>query len=218
IGAQLAEVLRQHKMVATRAQARSRSVELLQIVGIPDAERIARSYPHQLSGGMRQRAAIALGISCDPEVLIADEPTTALDVTVQAQILELFAELQQRLNIAILLVTHDVGVAEQLAHHIAVMYAGRIVEFGPAADVLERPGHPYTAALLAALPKPGIARGELRPIKGRASLAHERTVGCPFAPRCDHASDESRRVEPDLEQIAAGRQVACVNPLVGAWR
>src|SRR5690606_1498363 len=132
IGAQLTEVLRHHGMVRSRAAAATRVLELLDLVGIPDPKRVARSYPHQLSGGMRQRAAIAIAVSGEPRVLLADEPTTALDVTVQAQILELFASLQRSLDMAILLVTHDVGVADQIADDVAVMYAGRIVEQGPA--------------------------------------------------------------------------------------
>jgi oligopeptide/dipeptide ABC transporter ATP-binding protein len=218
IGSQLSEVLRQHGVVRSKLEARVRAVELLRTVGIPDPRRVAGAYAHQLSGGMRQRAAIAIGISCEPEVLIADEPTTALDVTVQAQILELFADLQQSMHMAILLVTHDVGVAEQLGHEVAVMYAGRIVEKGAAEQVLERPAHPYTAALLAALPTPGIPRGGLQPIPGRAVLAGEAHRGCPFAPRCPRATPESLATEPALLEVLPGRQVACVNSLVQAGR
>ena len=213
IGSQLREVLRQHRMVTSRSAAKTQAIELLRLVGIPDPRRVARAYPHQLSGGMRQRAAIAIGVSCEPSVLIADEPTTALDVTVQAQILELFAELQRSMHMAILLVTHDVGVAEQLGDRIAVMYAGRIVENGPALQVLTEPAHPYTAALLAALPAAGVARGELKPIPGRAAMAGEDIVGCPFAPRCERVTSASWQADPPLVAIGPVRSVACVNAL-----
>jgi oligopeptide/dipeptide ABC transporter ATP-binding protein len=213
VGSQLVEVLRQHNIVPTRAQARERAVELLRLVGIPDPQRVVKAYPHQLSGGMRQRVVIAIGVSCNPQVLIADEPTTALDVTVQAQILELFGALQDSLQMAILLVTHDVGVAREVGDEIAVMYAGRIVEHGPTAEVLDAPAHPYTAALLASVPTPGIARGRLSPIPGRAVLAGESISGCPFAPRCHRAVASSWLVEPDLVSIEPGRFVACSNPI-----
>jgi len=218
IGSQLREVLRQHRMVPSRTAAKARAVELLRLVGIPDPGRVAKAYPHQLSGGMRQRASIAIGVSCEPSVLIADEPTTALDVTVQAQILELFAELQRSMHMAILLVTHDVGVAEQLGDRIAVMYAGRIVENGPAQQVLSEPAHPYTAALLAALPEAGIARGALKPIPGRAAMAGEEISGCPFAPRCERATPTSWLADPPLVSIGPDRSVACVNALAISGR
>ncbi|WP_448061085.1 ABC transporter ATP-binding protein [Cellulomonas hominis] len=218
IGSQLGEVLRQHRITTSKVEARVRAVELLRTVGIPDPRRVAAAYPHQLSGGMRQRAAIAIGVSCEPEILIADEPTTALDVTVQAQILELFEDLQRSMDMAILLVTHDVGVAEQLGHEVAVMYAGRIVETGAAGDVLGNPAHPYTAALLAALPTPGVPRGGLRPIPGRSVLAGELVSGCPFAPRCAYATAESRAAEPELTLVAPGRHAACVHSLLTVGR
>jgi oligopeptide/dipeptide ABC transporter ATP-binding protein len=212
IGSQLTEVLRHHRMVASRAEAATRVEELLRLVGIPDPKRVARAYPHQLSGGMRQRAVIAIAVSCEPSVLLADEPTTALDVTVQAQILELFADLQRSMDMAILLVTHDVGVADQLGDEVCVMYAGRIVERGPTREVLDRPAHPYTRALLASLPQPGLPRGELQAIPGRAVLAGESVVGCPFAARCAHVRDECAAAEPDLVALAPTRSAACSNP------
>jgi oligopeptide/dipeptide ABC transporter ATP-binding protein len=213
IGAQITEVLRHHRMVAGRDEAEARARELLDLVGIPDPDRVLRSFPHQLSGGMRQRAVIAIAVACEPKVLLADEPTTALDVTVQAQILDLFVSLQRRLDMAILLVTHDVGVADQVGDEVAVMYAGRIVEQGPVADVLAHPAHPYTRALLASLPTPGVLRGELAAIPGRAVLAGEAVAGCPFAPRCAHARAECNEAEPGLAPIdAAGRTAACSNP------
>lgn len=210
IGSQIREVLNQHRAVAGGRARNERAIELLRLVGIPDPARVATAHPHELSGGMRQRAAIAIAVSCNPDVLIADEPTTALDVTVQAQVLELFTELQQRLDMAILLVTHDVGVAEQMGHEIAVMYAGRIVERGPAATVLASPAHPYTAALLAALPESG--RRRLAPIPGRAVLAGEHFTGCPFRTRCTRAGSGCE-IEPDLGEVAPGRAAACIRPL-----
>jgi oligopeptide/dipeptide ABC transporter ATP-binding protein len=215
IGAQLAEVLRHHGMVDSKAEAATRARELLRLVGIPDPDRVARSYPHQLSGGMRQRAVIAIAVACEPKVLLADEPTTALDVTVQAQILDLFVSLQQTLDMAILLVTHDVGVADQVGDEIAVMYAGRIVERGPTAQVLERPAHPYTRALLSSLPQPGVARGGLNAIPGRAVLAGEPLQGCPFSPRCPNTVDACTTDEPVLVPVGGNgsdRVAACSNP------
>jgi oligopeptide/dipeptide ABC transporter ATP-binding protein len=210
IGTQLTEVLRHHEMVQSKAEAVSRGEELLDLVGIPDPRRVARSYPHQLSGGMRQRAVIALAVACEPRVLFADEPTTALDVTVQAQILELFVTLQRSLDMAIILVTHDVGVADQIADDVAVMYAGRIVERGPAHEVLDHPVHPYTRALLASLPGPRVERGRLQAIPGRAVLAGEALAGCPFAARCRHATEVCDAVEPHLVAVGGlGREAAC---------
>ena len=214
VGAQVAEVLRHHRMTTTKEATAARVLELLDMVGIPDPARVARAFPHQLSGGMRQRAAIAIAVSCQPDVLFADEPTTALDVTVQAQILDLFVSLQRSLDMALLLVTHDVGVAEQIGDEVAVMYAGRIVEQGPAAEVLTGPAHPYTRALLQSLPQPGAARGTLRAIPGRAVLAGELVQGCPFAPRCTDAVSACRDLEPDLVPLSLTRRVACSNGAV----
>jgi peptide/nickel transport system ATP-binding protein len=214
VGAQIIEVLLLHKAAPDRKAARARAQELLRAVGIPDPQRALRSYPHELSGGMRQRVVIAMGISCDPDVIIADEPTTALDVTVQAQILDLFAELQGRLNTALLMVTHDVHVAADIADVVAVMYAGRIVETGPAADVLKTPRHPYTQALLDALPTPQTARGELHAIAGSPPVAGQEFGGCAFANRCAHAVESCRTAPPALVEVAPGRQAACpvLNP------
>jgi oligopeptide/dipeptide ABC transporter ATP-binding protein len=213
VGSQIVEVLREHDAVASKAEGRDRAVELLRLVGIPDPGRIVKAFPHELSGGMRQRVVIAIAVSCNPQVLIADEPTTALDVTVQAQILELFQSLQQSLHMAMLLVTHDVGVAREVGDEVAVMYAGRIVEHGPASEVLDSPSHPYTAALLASVPTPGVERGALAPIPGRAVLAGEPIKGCPFAPRCPRCVTASWTDEPDLVRIMPGRVVACHNPI-----
>jgi oligopeptide/dipeptide ABC transporter ATP-binding protein len=217
VGSQLSEVLRHHKICHGKHEARERSAELLTLVGIPDPARVLRSFAHELSGGMRQRVAIAIAVSCDPDVLIADEPTTALDVTVQAQILDLFAELQSRLGTATLMVTHDVGVAEHIGHRIGVMYAGRLVEVGPAADVLGRPRHPYTEALLASIPKSGastaVSEDERRPrlqaIPGRPPLTGERFGGCAFAVRCGHATASCTSAEPELVAVDDDRLAAC---------
>jgi oligopeptide/dipeptide ABC transporter ATP-binding protein len=199
VGAQVLEVLRVHKMVGNRGEGRARTLELLGQVGIPDPARVAHSWPHELSGGMKQRVAIAIGISCRPDVLIADEPTTALDVTVQAQILRLIKGLQEELGMALLFITHDVGVARDIADDVAVMYAGKIVEHGPADQVFRRPAHPYTAALLDALPAEGRRRGELRPIPGQPPSPADRTVtGCRFAPRCARVQPGCLTAEPAL--------------------
>jgi oligopeptide/dipeptide ABC transporter ATP-binding protein len=209
VGGQIAEVLLTHRAVPSRAAARVRALELLRDVGIPDPRRVARSRPHQLSGGMRQRVVIAIAVSCGPEVLIADEPTTALDVTVQAQVLELFADLCARRGTALVLVTHDVGVAEQAGDRIGVMYAGRLVEIGPARDVIADPRHPYTAALLGALPVPGVPRGGLRVIPGAPPAGGPPPAGCAFAPRCAHAVPDCRTARPPLAEVAPGRAAAC---------
>jgi peptide/nickel transport system ATP-binding protein len=211
VGDQLAEAVRAHHKVSKGA-ALDRAVELLGRVGIPEPRRRADAYPHEFSGGMRQRAMIAMALINDPRLLIADEPTTALDVTVQAQILELFADLQSSMSMAILLVTHDVGVADHLGDDVGVMYAGRIVERGPTREVLDAPAHPYTRALLESLPEPGLERGALKAIPGRAVLAGEQVTGCPFAPRCPHAVATSWAEEPDLVPVGAGRAAACSNP------
>ncbi|MFC4949125.1 ABC transporter ATP-binding protein [Pseudonocardia sp. GCM10023141] len=209
IGSQLTEVLAVHGIERTRRAGRRRAEELLAMVGIPDPKRVADSYPHELSGGMRQRAVIAIAVSCDPQVLIADEPTTALDVTVQAQILELIGELQQRLGTAVLMVTHDVGVAGDFGGRIGVMYAGRLVEEGPAAQVLAAPRHPYTAGLLESLPTPGIERGRLRSIVGAPPAVGAFPAGCAFAPRCPRARASCHDEDPPLLAAGPDRSAAC---------
>jgi oligopeptide/dipeptide ABC transporter ATP-binding protein len=209
IGAQMIEVLRLHKAVPNKAAAKARSLELLDIVGIPDPPRVFRSFPHELSGGMRQRAVIAIAVSCDPKVLIADEPTTALDVTVQAQILDLFLSLVKRLQSAVLLVTHDVGVARQVGDRVGVMYAGRIVEYGPAAEVLDNPRHPYTRALLDSMPTPEVERGDLRSITGQPPVSGQLPSGCAFHPRCPSCFAPCPDVDPELMDAGPGRLAAC---------
>jgi oligopeptide/dipeptide ABC transporter ATP-binding protein len=210
VGAQIVEVLRRHAVETSRDARRLAAAELLERVGIPDPPRALRSYPFELSGGMRQRVAIALAIACRPDVLVADEPTTALDVTVQAQVLELFAGLQKELDMALLLVTHDVGVARVAGDDVAVMYAGRIVEIGPASDVLDRPAHPYTAGLLDAVPVPGIPRGHLRAIPGRPPGFDDGIgPGCALYPRCAHALDRCAQRTPPLVEVGPGHRAAC---------
>jgi oligopeptide/dipeptide ABC transporter ATP-binding protein len=209
IGSQLVEMLRVSGAVSERKAAKARALELLSLVGIPDPPRVARSRPHQLSGGMRQRAVIAIAVSCEPRILIADEPTTALDVTVQAQVLELFLDLRRRLEMAMILVTHDVGVAEEIGGTIGVMYAGRLVETGPAREVLQAPNHPYTQGLMHSLPTPGIPRGQLPVIAGRPPRTGEQMAGCAFAPRCPLVEPECRINRPQLTQTGPGRAAAC---------
>jgi oligopeptide/dipeptide ABC transporter ATP-binding protein len=215
IGSQLVEVLRAHGIVKDKASARGRARDLLSLVGINDPARVMTSRPHQLSGGMRQRAIIAVAVACEPELLIADEPTTALDVTVQAMVLDLFRDLQKRIGTALLLVTHDVGVAEELGGRVAVMYAGRIVESGATAEVLSGPKHPYTRGLLDSLPTATARRGELPVIPGRPPLTGEALPGCAFAPRCTQVQPSCTDEVPPLATAADGRTAACpvVNPL-----
>ncbi|HEX3812915.1 MAG TPA: ABC transporter ATP-binding protein [Mycobacteriales bacterium] len=210
VGAQLTEVIRWHGVEKTRRAARTRAADLLGRVGISDPVRAAGSYPHELSGGMRQRVMIAIAVSCEPAVLLADEPTTALDVTVQAQILELFADLQQEFHTALLLITHDVGVAKEVGGRIGVMYAGRLVESGRAQDVLRDPSHPYTRGLLDCIPDPEVDRGMLRVIAGRPPLPGEQLSGCPFAPRCDLVTADCHTAEPPAYPLPHDRSVACL--------
>jgi oligopeptide/dipeptide ABC transporter ATP-binding protein len=209
IGSQITEVLLTHRVSPDRKAARARAVELLEKVGIADPARIADARPHQLSGGMRQRAVIAIAIACEPAVLIADEPTTALDVTVQAAVLGLFRELQASLGTSLLMVTHDVGIAEELGGTVGVMYAGTMMETGPVREVLAQPRHPYTQGLLASLPVPGVARGQLQVIPGRPPLTGEVTEGCAFASRCAQVQPTCRVTAPPLVPLGGGREAAC---------
>jgi peptide/nickel transport system ATP-binding protein len=185
IGNQIIEAIRLHENLG-KVEARERAIEMLGRVGIPDPKRRVDSYPFELSGGMRQRAMIAMALSCRPRLLIADEPTTALDVTTQAQILDLLQDLQQELGMAIMLITHDLGVAAQVADEVAVMYLGEVVEHGPAASVLSEPKHPYTQALVRSVPRLGQrGRGRLAAVRGTVPPPYERPSGCRFHPRCD---------------------------------
>ena len=209
IGEQIAETMVRHQGLSWRAAHREARV-LLERVGIPDAARRARQYVHQLSGGMRQRVMIAGAVSCRPRLLIADEPTTALDVTVQAEILDLFRELQADLEMGVLFITHDLGVVAEVADRIYVMYAGRVVEVGRAAAVLHRPLMPYTMGLLKSLPRRDSARGELEPIPGTPPAGGEVGLGCPFAPRCGYRIESCAAVVPDLIDKGDGRMVRCI--------
>jgi peptide/nickel transport system ATP-binding protein len=208
VGAQLVEAMQAHRKIS-RADARARAVELLELVGIPDPKRRVDQYPHEFSGGMRQRAMIAMALSNEPKLLIADEPTTALDVTVQAQILALINDLQKRLGTAIIIITHDLGVVAEVADEIAVMYAGRIVERGTTAEIFRSPQHPYTWGLLRSIPRLDTPRGdELVPISGRPPSLINRPSGCYFHPRCPYVQDAHKRVDPRLEPINGGGHLA----------
>jgi len=215
VGDQIAEVLVRHRRLSWSA-GRERALELLRAVHIADAERRLRQYPHELSGGMRQRVMIAMALACEPDVLIADEPTTALDVTVQAQILALLAELKRTRGMSLVLVTHDLGVIAGLADRVAVMYAGRLVEQGTARAVLKAPRHPYTRALLDSMPRLDVPSSEpLRAIRGQPPDPRALPAGCAFHPRCDLAADLCRSARPRLRPTGDG-MVACHRPLGAA--
>ncbi|MBA4282594.1 ABC transporter ATP-binding protein, partial [Ralstonia sp.] len=212
---QLTEHLRHHRGIDARA-ARTRAIELLELVRIPDAARALKRYPHQFSGGMRQRIAIAIALCCEPRLLIADEPTTALDVTVQAGILRLLQQLRGELGLSVLLITHDMGVMSALSDRVVIMYAGRVVETGTRTDVLQRPRHPYTHSLLGALPHEQGDDMLLQPMRGTPPSIGALPPGCPFHPRCDWAEGRCRDIEPGLRVVEADRGIACVvDPLVG---
>ncbi|MCF6470853.1 ABC transporter ATP-binding protein [Nonomuraea sp. MG754425] len=209
IGAQVAEALRLHRPGLSRAGARERAAELLTLVGVPDARRRLRQYPHEFSGGMRQRALIAMAIANDPDLLIADEPTTALDVTVQAQVLDLIRLTRRETGAATVLITHDLGVVAELADRVVVMYAGRVVEHGPVAEIFGAPRHPYTRGLLASLPRLDDDAGALTPIPGTPPAPGEAVAGCPFAPRCALARERCRTERPGLAASGPRRASAC---------
>jgi peptide/nickel transport system ATP-binding protein len=213
IGRQIGETLRLHQGLNQRA-AQAKAIEALTVVGIPEPARRVREYPHQLSGGMRQRVMIAMALACNPKLLIADEPTTALDVTIQAQILDLMRDLKRRTGSAIMLITHDLGVVAEMAERVVVMYAGRKVEEAPVREIFSRPLHPYTQGLLGAVPKLGTSggvggRGRLTEIAGLVPSLRRRIEGCAFAGRCPVAREQCRRVTPALEVKELGHQVAC---------
>jgi peptide/nickel transport system ATP-binding protein len=212
VGRQIREPLRLHQRL-DRAGAEKRAVEMLALVGIPEPQRRVDEYPHQLSGGMRQRVMIAMALACNPKLLIADEPTTALDVTVQAQILDLMRDLKRRVGAAIMLITHDLGVVAEVAEHVVVMYAGRKVEEAPARQLFAHPRHPYTQGLLGAVPKLGSSlagdAGRLSEIPGLVPSLKSRIQGCVFASRCPQATEICGQAAPALEEKAAGHRVAC---------
>lgn len=208
IGQQISESLILHQKM-TKEEARKRSIELLQQVGIPRAEKIVDNYPHQLSGGMRQRVMIAMALACNPKILIADEPTTALDVTIQAQILSLMNDLQKETNTAIMLITHDLGVVAQMAHHVLVMYSGKVVESAPAVELFKNPKHPYTQGLLASIPDLKEDKARLNSIEGVVPNPFELPKGCYFAPRCKHAMDICHKEQPGIYNINGEHTAAC---------
>jgi oligopeptide/dipeptide ABC transporter ATP-binding protein len=210
IGDQIAETVQLHENV-TRHQAWGRAVEMLARVGIPDPARRAEEYPHQMSGGMRQRVMIAMALSCNPDMLIADEPTTALDVTIQAQILDLLAKLQAETGMSVLLITHDLGVVAQIAHRVAVMYASKIVEMADVNSLFADPLHPYTQGLFRSVPRLGAKAGRLDTIPGTVPNPAHFPSGCKFHPRCPLGHDDKRcqTVEPSLLEVKPGHWVAC---------
>jgi oligopeptide transport system ATP-binding protein len=210
IGRQITEMVEQHRG-SDRAAAEKRAVELLGLVGIADAARRLRQYPHQLSGGMRQRVMIAIALACEPKLIIADEPTTALDVTIQAQILELMQRLTQQLGVALIVITHNLGIVARYAHRVNVMYAGRIVESGPAAAIYHSPHHPYTMALLKSVPRLDRPRqARLDPIEGQPPDLTQLDQGCSFRPRCRFAVESCANATPRLDPVGApGQSAAC---------
>ena len=207
-GFQIAEAVVLHQQVPMQ-EARVRAVEMLQLVGIPAPEQRIDEYPHQLSGGMRQRVMIAMALSCNPDVLIADEPTTALDVTIQAQILALLESLQESLRMAIVMITHDLGVIAETADQVAVMYAGQIVEYAETQSLFARPRHPYTRGLLRSIPRLDAEQERLDIIPGVVPDARVFPQGCRFAPRCSLADDHCRAEAPPLEEVEAGHWASC---------
>ena len=208
ISRQLMEVTQLH-LGHSKEQAREHAIRMLELVGIPDAEARIESYPHEFSGGMRQRVMIAMALSCQPELLIADEPTTALDVTIQAQILELIKRLKSKTGASVILVTHDLGVVAGMTDHIIVMYAGKVFEQAPTSELFERPGNPYTRGLLRSVPDPATAHGKLYQIPGQPPDVARLPRGCPFAPRCERAQDICRREFPPFVQLTSEHYSLC---------
>ncbi|MEZ4432694.1 MAG: ABC transporter ATP-binding protein [bacterium] len=212
VGAQIGESLRQHRGLS-KSDARLEAIKLLERVGIPDPSKRVDDYPHQMSGGMKQRVMIAMALACDPKLLIADEPTTALDVTIQAQILDLLRDLQAEMGMAIVLITHDLGVIAEMAHRVVVMYAGRVVEEAPVGTLFDGPRHPYTLGLFKSLPDiDSAAKARLATIRGMVPSATAFPSGCRFRNRCDYAGDECAEVMPELVSIAdrVGQSAACL--------
>ena len=217
VGEQIAESVRLHEGLS-RKDAMDRAVEMLRLVRIPTAERRVKDYPHQFSGGMRQRVMIAIALACNPKLLIADEPTTALDVTIQAQILDLIGELKDRLGMAVMLITHAMGVVAETAQRVVVMYAGKVVEEAPVGELFAHPRHPYTQGLIRSIPRIDLAathKMRLEAIAGTVPRLVEPPEGCRFAPRCRHARAECTAATPPLRTVAPGHKVACI--LEAAW-
>lgn len=214
VGDQIGEVLQFHKGY-TKVQAQEKAVELLRSVGIPEAEKRVKQYPHEMSGGMRQRVMIAMALACDPKLLIADEPTTALDVTIQAQILELMKDIKERFGTAIMLITHDLGVVAEMADRVSVMYLGRVVEEGTASDIFHHPRHPYTHGLLRSTPRLGQVVARLHVIPGVVPNPMFMPTGCKFNNRCEYATEKCRQEEPQLATVDGIHSVRCFHPLDG---
>ena len=212
VGQQIVEQVLRHKKV-TQKEAFDRAVDMLNVVGIPSPKERATNYPHQLSGGMRQRAMIAMALSCDPVFLIADEPTTALDVTIQAQILELFQTLQEKYNMTVQFITHDLGVISEISDRVMVMYGGHTCEISTTQEVFKHPRHPYTAALITSRPQFGHRVSRLRTIEGSVPAPHEYPPGCPFTNRCPRATENCRMNKPPLQELSPGHSVACFHPV-----
>jgi oligopeptide/dipeptide ABC transporter ATP-binding protein len=214
VGYQIAETVKRHRKEVNNDQAWKRAVEMLDLVRIPDAKRRAKNYPHEFSGGMRQRVMIAIALACNPQLLIADEPTTALDVTIQAQILELMKGLSKEFGTAVMLITHDLGVVAGTCEHVNVMYAGHVVESAPVKQIFETPAHPYTVGLLKSIPRLDEGRGNrLTPILGQPPDLTNPPPGCPYAPRCPKVQERCRRERPELQPVGRGEQVAaCFYP------
>lgn len=213
VGYQITEALKIHYDKMSKKGLKAKVIELLRQVGIPAPESRLRAYPHQLSGGMSQRVMIAMAVACDPKLLIADEPTTALDVTIQAQIVDLLLELQKQKNMGLVLITHDLALVAEAADRVIVMYAGQIVETGPANKIFYQPLHPYTQALLASLPESSSGADRLQALSGVVPGAYDRPKGCLLNPRCPYASEPCRQHQPDLVDHSDERQVRCFRPL-----
>jgi len=208
-GYQIEEILKLHQNLDEK-EAREKAIEMIRMVGIPNPERIADEYPHQLSGGMRQRIMIAMALACRPKMLIADEPTTALDVTIQAQILDLMNELKEKLNTSIMLITHDLGVVAEMADHVIVMYSGKVVEDAPTIELFENPKHPYTIGLMSSIPSLAKEGQRLETIPGVVPNPLYLPKGCYFHPRCKYATKKCREIQPELVEIAPGHKSACL--------
>jgi peptide/nickel transport system ATP-binding protein len=208
IGEQISEVYQIHRNLSKR-EAKEKSIEMLKLVGIPSPEKRIDQYPHELSGGMRQRVMIAMALACNPKLLIADEPTTALDVTIQAQILRLIKELQEKLHMSVIFITHDLGVVAETCDYVAVMYCGKVVEFADVKTLFKNPQHPYTVGLLNSLPRHDIDQEELIAIKGNVPSPFEMPKGCAFAPRCPHASAICHTKEPELVAHLENNEIRC---------
>lgn len=214
VGFQIAETVKRHRKDVSNDQAWKRAVEMLDLVRIPDAKKRARNYPHEFSGGMRQRVMIAIALACNPQLLIADEPTTALDVTIQAQVLELMKGLSKEFGTAVMLITHDLGVVAGTCEHVNVMYAGHVVESAPVSQIFDTPAHPYTVGLLRSIPRLNEARGaKLTPIAGQPPDLSKEIVGCPYATRCPKVQSRCRQERPELMPVGRGEQLAaCFYP------